>query len=152
MDAKGAKRSIKMWSTNFNKSFFKNIWLYMNSRLSKIRSVYSYIMPRTVYFGWICRMSFLLLFGEVFVVFLLDNFGRAFLTILALMWPFWPLWDLLAFIWPFGIYVTFNMLLVSSMYVAFFALFSFWLHLIAFCLVFSLLTFQELFAGFLDVV
>ena len=28
--------------------------LYMSSRLSKIRSVHTYVMPRTVYFGWIC--------------------------------------------------------------------------------------------------
>ena len=27
----------------------------MSSRLSKIRSVHTYVMPRTVYFGWICR-------------------------------------------------------------------------------------------------
>ena len=34
---KGAKRSIKMCTTNFYKSFSKNILLYMSSRLSKIR-------------------------------------------------------------------------------------------------------------------
>ena len=28
----------------------------MSSRLSKIRSVHTYVMPRTVYFGWICNM------------------------------------------------------------------------------------------------
>ena len=28
-----------MWTTNFYKSFSKNIWLFMSSRLSKIRSV-----------------------------------------------------------------------------------------------------------------
>ena len=39
LDAKGAKRSAKMWATNFYKSFFKNILLYMNGRLSKIPSV-----------------------------------------------------------------------------------------------------------------
>ena len=54
LDAKGAKRSIKMWSTNFYKISFKNILPYMNSRLSKIRSVHTYVMPRTVYFGLIC--------------------------------------------------------------------------------------------------
>ena len=27
----------------------------MSSWLSKIRSVHTYVMPRTVYFGWICR-------------------------------------------------------------------------------------------------
>ena len=38
LDAKGAKRSVKTWTTNFYKSFPKNIWLYISSRLSKIRS------------------------------------------------------------------------------------------------------------------
>ena len=37
--------------TNFYKSFSKNVLLYMSSRLSKIRSVHTYAMPRTVYFG-----------------------------------------------------------------------------------------------------
>ena len=37
LDAKGAKRSVKMC-----KSFFKNILVYMNGPLSKIRSVYTY--------------------------------------------------------------------------------------------------------------
>ena len=31
----------------------------MNSRLSKVRSVHiTYVMPRTVYFGWICKRIF----------------------------------------------------------------------------------------------
>ena len=30
LDAKGTKRSVKVWATNFYKSFFKNILLYMN--------------------------------------------------------------------------------------------------------------------------
>ena len=43
-----------MWTTNY-KSFSKNILFYMSSQLSKIRSVHTmYVMPRTVYFGWIC--------------------------------------------------------------------------------------------------
>ena len=54
LGAKGAKRSVKMLTTNFYKSFFKNILLYMNGWLSKIRSVHTYVIPRTVYFGWIC--------------------------------------------------------------------------------------------------
>ena len=33
--------------------FFKNIFLYMHCRLSKIRSVQTYVIPWTVYFGWI---------------------------------------------------------------------------------------------------
>ena len=45
-NAKGAKRSVKMWATNFCKSFFKNILLYMNGRLSKICSVHTYDIPR----------------------------------------------------------------------------------------------------------
>ena len=55
MDAKGVKRSVKMWTTTFYKSFLKNILLYISSRLSKIHSVHTYVMPRTVYFGWICN-------------------------------------------------------------------------------------------------
>ena len=51
-DVKCAKRSVKMWTTSFCQSFSKNILLYMCSRLSKIRS--GHVMPRTVYFGWIC--------------------------------------------------------------------------------------------------
>ena len=43
---------------NFYKSFSKNILLYMSRRLSKIRSVHTYVMPRTVYFGWICMKYF----------------------------------------------------------------------------------------------
>ena len=43
-----------MWTTNFYRSFSKNMLLYMSSRLSKIRSVHTYAMPRTVYFGSIC--------------------------------------------------------------------------------------------------
>ena len=63
LDAKGAKNSVKIWATNFNNSLFKNISLYMsrrctstymNVRLSKIQSVHTYVIPRTVYFGWIC--------------------------------------------------------------------------------------------------
>ena len=44
-----------MQITNFYKSFSKNILLYMSSWLLKIRSVHAYDIPRTVYFGWICR-------------------------------------------------------------------------------------------------
>ena len=51
LDAKGAKRSVKMWTTTFYKSFSNNILLNMSRRLSKIRSVHTYAMPRTVYFG-----------------------------------------------------------------------------------------------------
>ena len=36
-------------------SFFKKKLLYMNVRVSKIRSVHTYVMTRTVYFDWICR-------------------------------------------------------------------------------------------------
>ena len=48
------KKSVKMWTTIFYKTFFKNILLYMNGRLSKTRAVHTYVMPRTVYFDWIC--------------------------------------------------------------------------------------------------
>ena len=46
-----------MWTTNFYKSFSKNMLLYMSSRLTKIRSVHTYVMLRTVYFGWICIIN-----------------------------------------------------------------------------------------------
>ena len=46
MDAKCAKRSVKIWNTTFYKCFFKNISLYISSRLSKIRSVHTYLIPR----------------------------------------------------------------------------------------------------------
>ena len=36
LGVKGAKRSVKMWTTNFYESFSKNIFLYMSSRLSKV--------------------------------------------------------------------------------------------------------------------
>ena len=38
VDTKGAKWSVKIWATNCYKSFFLNVLLYMNGRLSKIRS------------------------------------------------------------------------------------------------------------------
>ena len=41
---KGGERSVKMWATNFFKSFFKNILFYMNGGLSKIRSLQTYFM------------------------------------------------------------------------------------------------------------
>ena len=46
-DAKGAKRSVKMSTTKFCKRLFKRKMLYLNGRLSKIRSVHSYAMIRT---------------------------------------------------------------------------------------------------------
>ena len=36
---------------SFHKHFF---FLYMNGWLSKIGSVHTYVIPRTVYFDWIC--------------------------------------------------------------------------------------------------
>ena len=57
MGAKGAKRSVTIWTTNFYESFSKSILLYMNGQLSKIRLVHTYIIPRTVYFDWICIPS-----------------------------------------------------------------------------------------------
>ena len=47
-NAKGAKRSVKIGTTSFYKSIFKNILFYMSSRLSKIYSVHTHVMPRTV--------------------------------------------------------------------------------------------------------
>ena len=46
-----------MWTTSFYRSFFKNILLYTSIWLSKMLSVHTYVMPRTVYFGWICRLA-----------------------------------------------------------------------------------------------
>ena len=54
LGVKGAKRSVKMWTTNIYNSFSKNSLWYMSSRLPKTRSVHTYVMPRTVYFGGIC--------------------------------------------------------------------------------------------------
>ena len=48
---KGAKRSVKVWTTNFYRSLSKNILLYMSSWPLKIRSVHTYVMHRVVYFG-----------------------------------------------------------------------------------------------------
>ena len=50
------QKSVKIGTTNFYKNFFKDILFYMSSRLSKIRSVHTYVMPRTAYFAWICRL------------------------------------------------------------------------------------------------
>ena len=50
---KSGERSVKIWTTNFYNSFSKNILLHMNGQLSKICSVHTYVIPRTVYFGWI---------------------------------------------------------------------------------------------------
>ena len=55
LTVKGAKRCVKMWTTNFYKIFFKNILLYMIGRLSKIRSLHTYAMHRMFYFESYCR-------------------------------------------------------------------------------------------------
>ena len=44
MDKKGKKINLKTWTTNFYKDYFKNILFYMNSGLSKIRSVHTYVL------------------------------------------------------------------------------------------------------------
>ena len=46
MSAKGAKRSVKMWTTNFYKSFFKKFLLYINGRLSKINLFSTYVCSK----------------------------------------------------------------------------------------------------------
>ena len=47
LDAKGAKRSIKMRATNFYKSFFKDILLYVHEPSAvKIRSVRTYVLSK----------------------------------------------------------------------------------------------------------
>ena len=50
-----------MWTTIFYQIFFKNILLCMKGRLSKIRSLHTHVIPRTVYFGWICTLIWKLL-------------------------------------------------------------------------------------------
>ena len=57
LDAKGAKRSVKMWHSNFYKNFVKIILLYMNSGLSNIRSLHTYVMHRIFYFERYCILS-----------------------------------------------------------------------------------------------
>ena len=54
------KRSVKMSTTSFYKSFFKKyVGIHEQSAVSKIRSVHTYVMHRTVYFGWICSCVFI---------------------------------------------------------------------------------------------
>ena len=55
LGAKGAKRSVNMWNTNFDTNFFKNMLLKMNGWLSKIRSLRTYVMHRMFYFEWNCN-------------------------------------------------------------------------------------------------
>ena len=43
LDAKGAKRSVRMWAISFKK-IFNNIFFLMNGGLSKISSVLTYIL------------------------------------------------------------------------------------------------------------
>ena len=66
MAAKGAKRSVNMWTTNFYTSLFKNILFYMSIWLLKIRSVHTYVMTRTVYFDLICIYLSCNLWGHFF--------------------------------------------------------------------------------------
>ena len=74
-----------MWTTNFYKSFSKKILLYMSSRLSKIRSEHTYVMPRTVYFGWICMTTMKLISWPLkpCVSFTAGTFFASFETFLA---------------------------------------------------------------------
>ena len=68
-----------MWTTNFYKSFSKNILLYnMSSRLWKIDSVHTNAMPRTVYFGWICTFKI-----HFFRQYLLFNLFSVFLSLFS---------------------------------------------------------------------
>ena len=59
LDAKGAKSSIKIWSVNYYKSLFENIQLHLKGQQSKIRSVYTFALTRTVYFDWICIVKYI---------------------------------------------------------------------------------------------
>ena len=56
LDAKGFKRSVNMWATNFYKSFFQKYFVvHEQSAVKNSFSTYvCYTLSRTVYFGWIC--------------------------------------------------------------------------------------------------
>ena len=56
MDAKCAKRNKKTWTTNFCKSFFKNIFFYIIGRLSNIRSVHTLYPGRFILFDSVSPM------------------------------------------------------------------------------------------------
>ena len=59
-DVIGAKRSVKILTKNFFKSFVKNTLLCKNGLLSKFRSVHAYVMPRfwlNLYVLWIHSWS-----------------------------------------------------------------------------------------------
>ena len=53
------KEALRLGLQTSKRAFFKNIFLCMNGHLLKIRSVHTYFMPRTVYFGWICTATML---------------------------------------------------------------------------------------------
>ena len=73
------KWSVKMWTTNLYKIFFKNVLLNMNGRFSKICSVHTYVMTRKDYFDWICRLEFT--FKGILIFFSkLEIFNRAFVS------------------------------------------------------------------------
>ena len=57
MDAKGAKKSVKIWATKFYKSLNKCYFLCMKCGLSKIRSVHTYVIHRMVYFERNCILE-----------------------------------------------------------------------------------------------
>ena len=76
---KRCQKKRKNGTIGFFNFFCKNSFLYMSSRLSKICSVHTYVMIRTVYFGWICLSGtlwdiFLQLLGSIFEE-LLDRKG-----------------------------------------------------------------------------
>ena len=61
LDAKCAKRSVKMWTTDFYQNFFKNSLLYMTGQLSKNCSGHTYVMHRMFYFELYCMIQRFLL-------------------------------------------------------------------------------------------
>ena len=120
LDAKGAKRRVKMWTTNSFTSFSKNILLYMSSRLSKVRSVQMYVIHRTVYFGWICTQNSCQQMqpGKTKPVSFEHTCKRTYMAIdhilfVAFLWPFWPFSD--GLLWPFNTLVP-KALLVSNLF------------------------------------
>ena len=52
---KCTKRSVKMWTANFYKSFFQKCFVvHEQSAVENLFITCTYVMPRTVYFSWIC--------------------------------------------------------------------------------------------------
>ena len=70
-----------------SEKFFKNILLYMNSRVSKIRSLHMYVLNRTVFFDWVCIRSNINFFFDLYVAIATWNSNEnRWLVAYALLW------------------------------------------------------------------